>query len=236
MIKYAHSDEAWRNFKNIVLRNIQKCSGRDICDIGGGANPLLSTSDVDVNGVRYSLLDISQTELDKAVCNGTKIRADICDQTPVVKNEYDLVFSNMLAEHVADPKAFHRNVFAMLKPGGLAIHFFPTMYAPPFLVNRLVPETVAGAILDRLAPRDRYQKDKFPAYYRWCRGPSTSQLNRLRSVGFNIVEYNAYFGHKGYYTRVKPLLAMHEKLVSMLIKHPVPSLTSFSIIVLQKPH
>ena len=47
----------------------------------------------------------------------------------------------MLAEHVPDGYRFHSNLFELLKPGGVAFHFMPTLYSPPFVINRLLPET-----------------------------------------------------------------------------------------------
>lgn len=49
---------------------------------------------------------------------------------------FDVVESQNVAEHVRDPEAMHHNIHAMLKPGGVAIHFFPTLFAVPFIVNR----------------------------------------------------------------------------------------------------
>jgi hypothetical protein len=34
----------------------------------------------------------------------------------------------MLCEHLPGPRPFTSNCFNLLRPGGLAVHFFPTLY------------------------------------------------------------------------------------------------------------
>ena len=88
----------------------------------------------------------------------------------------------MLAEHVSDAEQFHRNVFKILADNWQAVHFFPTLYTLPFLVNYLAPEYLAEKLLNVFAPRDKYQNAKFPAYYRWCRGPIRGQIQKISDL------------------------------------------------------
>ena len=73
-------------------------------------------------GVSYTLVDISQSELDSAPDFYSKICADICLLTDVY-SQYDFIFSKLCAEHVSDGRKKHENIFKMLKPGGCAFHF-----------------------------------------------------------------------------------------------------------------
>jgi len=50
---------------------------------------------------------------------------------------------------------YHRNIFDVLRSGGVAVRCFSTLYALPFTVNRLLPERVASRALDVFIPRDR---------------------------------------------------------------------------------
>jgi len=140
----------------------------------------------------------------------------------------------MLAEHISNPKQFHTNVREMLVENGLAVHLFPTLYALPFLVNYLVPEYLAGFLLNAFAPRDKYQHEKFSAYYRWCRGPTRSQIKKLSSVGYDVVEYRGFFGHTGYYEKIKIMKRIHEIKTNFLLRNPNPLLTSYAYVVLRK--
>jgi 2-polyprenyl-3-methyl-5-hydroxy-6-metoxy-1,4-benzoquinol methylase len=76
------------------------------------------------------------------------------------------VFSKMLCEHLPDARTFHENCLRLLKPGGRAVHFFPTLYTLPFVANRLIPEEFARAVLRRIQPGriDDPKHEKFPAY------------------------------------------------------------------------
>ena len=170
-----------------------------VLDVGGGANPILPACDHDTKCV---LLDIDPLELAKAPPEYRKLVADFavpCD----LGERFELIVSHSVCEHVQDPIAFHRNVLAHLRPGGRAMHFFPTLYAPPFVANRLLHERAASALLHGLqAGREQDGSlGKFPAYYRWCRGPSRRQIRRFTGVGFEVERFVASYGHSPYYAR-----------------------------------
>ena len=137
----------------------------------------------------------------------------------------------MLAEHITNAPQFHANIRKILAPEGVAAHFFPTLYAIPFLMNRMIPESLSDRLLSVFAPRDRFQRAKFPAYYQWCRGPTRRQFQRLASVGLAVVEYIGFFGHGGYYRRLPGIRQIHELATRMLMKFPNPCLTSYAFLV-----
>jgi SAM-dependent methyltransferase len=212
-------------------------SVKSICDVGGGANPMLTLEQAKARGVeRYVVTDIDAGELEKCPPGFEKVVGDATTVAPGLEGAFDLIFSHTVAEHVADPAAFHRTIFAMLRPGGQAIHFFPTLYEPAFAINRLLPEKVAAPILDRLQSGREEEGDhgKFPAYYRWCRGPSKRQLRRLEGVGFEVERYWAVFGH-GYFGRVPALDRMVEAASRSLKKHHVNALTAYVAVTLRRP-
>ncbi|MDF9393871.1 MULTISPECIES: class I SAM-dependent methyltransferase [Methylococcus] len=200
IVDYGLSWDAWANVISLIERMIEQRGFRRIVEIGGGANPTLSLEFVERHGLDYALLDISQTELDKAPTGYVKILADISAVEFFVPGGYDFAFSRMLAEHVSSGVRFHRNVRSLLRDGGVAFHFFPTLFAPPFVVNYLLPETLAERLLHFLQPgRERSGKQgKFPARYSWCRGPLKSQIKRFESVGFMVEKYSGFFGHPAY--------------------------------------
>jgi SAM-dependent methyltransferase len=233
-VTYGPSDPVWKSYSLELQRIVEERGLTRVCDVGGGANPVLADAFISNRKLQYTVLDISQEELDKAPAQYRKRCQDITAEVPEV-GAYDLVFTQMLAEHVKDGRALHQNVYAMLAPGGMAVHFFPTMYAPPFVVNRLVPERLAGWLLDLISPRDKYQNAKFPAYYDWCRGPTKRMLQRLESIGYEVVEYRGLYGHGGYYRRLPLLLAAHKAFCRLLTRLQVPQLTSFAFVVLRKP-
>jgi 2-polyprenyl-3-methyl-5-hydroxy-6-metoxy-1,4-benzoquinol methylase len=216
----------------LILDLIKQFRVRRVCDIGGGANPTLPLETVHALGLEYTLLDISADELAKAPAGYRKVEADITQKDAALPTGFDLVISMMLAEHVRDGRAFHENVRDMLAPGGVACHFFPTLYSLPLLANRLVPERLASRLLDWFAPRDDRHR-KFPAYYSWCRGPSRRQIRRFERMGYKVLAYRGFFGHD-YYVKVPLLRSLHRAFSDLLVRYPVPQLTSRAQVVLQR--
>lgn len=231
-IRYVPAHECFASLPAVLLGRLR--AGMSVCDVGGGANPLLDRDTRTRLGLAYTVADADAAELAKAPDDVDKALVDITAQA--LARSFDAVVSRLLAEHVRDPAAMHRNVYAMLRPGGVAIHFFATLYCTPFVVNRLLPQRVSESLVVLLQPhRVRHGRHgKFRAYYRWCRGPTPRQLARLAGTGFELVDYTAGFGH-GYYARVPLLQRVENAKAGLLVRHPVPALTSYAIVVLRRP-
>lgn len=232
-IVYGHSFDALHGYEDYLLQLIENHNAKSICEVGGGANPLLKKDYIVNKNIDYAVLDISEGELAKAPPHYTKIVSDISSKEFTSNQKYDLVFSKMLAEHVPDGKQFHKNVLSMLSDNGIAFHFFPTLYTFPFFVNYLIPENLSQVLLDIFNPRDKYQNAKFPALYKWCRGPVKRQIHRFKGLGYDIVEYRGFFGHD-YYERVKPIHKLHELKTKFLLRKPNPFFTSYAYVILKK--
>jgi SAM-dependent methyltransferase len=213
---------------------LAQANARTVCDVGGGANPVVALDVIRERGLRYLLVDISREELGKAPPEYEKIVADIAADVPDLEPQ-DAVVTRMVAEHMRDAHAFHRNVRSLLREGGIAIHLFPTLYAPPFLVNRLLPEALTDRLLRILDPgRDPHGKrGKFRAYYEWCRGPTAKQIERLEHTGYELVEYVGFFGDD-YLARIRPIQMLQDRLAAILVDHPIPHLTSYAYVVLRR--
>ena len=232
-INYALSDPCCRSFGDLLDETITESGARFICDLGGGANPALDLEYLSRQRAHCALLDISKSELDKAPNGYERIVADIAARDFRWKGApFDLVFSRMLAEHVRSGEQFHRNVRALLRPGGYAVHCFPTLYALPFVVNRLVPEHLADRALGWIQPRDRFQHAKFKAYYSWCRGPMRRQMARFEKVGFEVAEYRGLFGHP-YFEHFAPLARWTRRRAERDLHRPRPRRTSYAFVVLR---
>ena len=209
---------------------------RRICEIGAGANPALDLDFVAAHDLDYVLVDVDAGELAKAGDGYQTIVADVTRRDFTMDRDFDFVLSQMVAEHVRNPGQFHANVYRMLSGGGTAFHFFPTLYAWPFLLNRVLPDAVTERILLAVdSSRTREGKHaKFPAYYEWCRGPSRRQISRFERLGYLVEEYVGFFGH-GYYEKFLPRRFPVNWLPAILIEHPVPHLTSYAHVLLRRP-
>lgn len=237
-ILYNNSEYAWKNYNRYIELLITEQDVKKILEIGGGANPTLTDNFIKQHNLDYTILDISEDELKKAPEGYNKLLANIADpDLQIGDKRYDFAFSKMLAEHVDNGVVFHTNVFKLLASDGIAFHFFPTLYALPFIANSLFPEALSKKLLGLLQPgRNPDGKHaKFPAYYSQCRGPTNKQINFFESLGYKINEYHGFFGHDGYYQKIELLLLLHRIISNWLLKHPNPWLTSFAYVILKKP-
>jgi Methyltransferase domain len=236
-VSFRPTKEASKEYTPFVERLATHPRVKRVCDVGGGANPTLSLDFIKRNELDYVVLDVSAEELAKAPDGYTKTQADIASpRFDIAGNNYDLVISRFVAEHARNGRYFHTNVKRLLVKGGLAFHFFPTLYAPPFVINRLLPEWLSEAMLLLNNPyrTQEGKRAKFPTYYSWCRGPTPRQIRKFVEVGYRVEEYIGFYGHRGYYSKVKPLVSVHDWLSSTLIKHPLPLLTSYAYVLLSK--
>jgi SAM-dependent methyltransferase len=235
-VSYKDVTELWQSYPGLVLEYARSHDVKDVAELGGGANPQVGDADKWGFVDHRVVFDISATEMAKANSDVDTQTADLCQPIAAGHNSYDLVFSTLLCEHLRDPQTFHENCFNFLRPGGLSIHFFPTLFAFPFVVNKLIPERLSHAVLSKIH-RERLEHgrhDKFPAYYRWTTGPTPRAVRRFESIGFELVEFRASFGHQYYYL-FPPLNALESAKSRFLLRHPAPALTSYAAVVLRKP-
>lgn len=203
-----------------------------VCDLGAGASPGLTTEQIAALDLDYVVIDSSAEELAKAPDGYQKVTLDITQADPEDRpGGFDLIFTRWVCEHIEEPRAFHAAVFEMLRPGGAALHVFPTLWGTPAVANLALPEAISGRVLNRYAPRS---KSKFPAYYRWCRGPSARSRDRFESVGFTCDEYRGFFGHR-YLNGLGGLGPLSARLARRRLWRPRALTTTFALVLLRRP-
>lgn len=224
----------WGKMPSLIEDIIRKYRLKNILEIGAGANPTLNKSAISDLNLFYTISDVDDNELIKADDVYKKVILDLSSGNVSSENKYDLVFSRMTGEHIKNGGLFHKNLYNLLLPGGLAVHCLSTLYAFPFVINRLFPENLSDKILKLFAPRDEYKHGKFKAYYSWARGPSKRMIDRFKKLGYEVVQYSGYFGHN-YYSKI-PVISTFEKIkAKLLLKYPLPFFTSYATIILKKP-
>jgi SAM-dependent methyltransferase len=235
---YLLTAEAGHPFLSTILKLVEDQMIRSVCEFGGGANPVLPLADISRLGLRYLVVDASADELAKAPPGYDKSVRDLASRSGDIDGErFDLVVSRFVAEHVRDPAAFHANVFRALRPGGFAAHFFPTLPAPPFLMNRLLLGHKSRRVVDLLQPGVRDADGligKFPAYYRWCEGPTQRQYRRFGSVGFEVFDFVVLVGHR-YYERFPVCQRLADAISRRAIRWRRPLLSTYALVVLRRP-
>jgi len=239
-VSYRYSRAAMPRLET-ELRLLMRSGCTRVCDVGGGANPVASVAEIKRFGIDYAVLDASREELEKAPPQYDAVVLELEDTTAVdrfvaERGPFDVVVSRWAAEHVKHGRRFHQQVYRLLRPRGIALHLFPTLYSPVFVANRLLPHAVRASIVplvDRSGRERGGMHESFRPYYSWCRGPTRRQLDRLASVGFVVRRYIGFFGHP-YYARSRPIHAAHDALSDWLMRHPVPALTSYGLVVLER--
>src|SRR5256714_12867085 len=79
----------------VDLIRVNRCVS--VCDVGGGRSPLFSLDDGRQLGVAYTILDISQEELDQAPAGYRRIRSGNWEAGPEqIPERFDLIFYPML--------------------------------------------------------------------------------------------------------------------------------------------
>jgi 2-polyprenyl-3-methyl-5-hydroxy-6-metoxy-1,4-benzoquinol methylase len=233
----APDDWAHVDFTRRLRRRLEELGGGKVCELGGGARPALDLDFLDEHGLVCLVADVSEAELRKAPAGYATLVGDVSSPaftTGKHDGNYDLVFSRVLAEHVRDARQFHQNVRRLLRPGGIAMHFLPTLWWPPFVANRILPESVAERILLRVEPwRQRSSRSaKFPAYYHWCYGPTKGQVKRLAKVGFDIEHCVAYFGESSH-APGKLLQKLNDAWTELMLRRPNYHFTAYATYTLR---
>lgn len=229
----------WKKAEMFFQKKINAFKAKSILEIGSGANPTISLNYIEKKNLEYTTNDTNVNELNKAPSAYKILLLDFSsNEIPYsLHNNYDLVFSRMVNEHIKNGKDYYSNIFKALKKGGVTIHCFSTLYCIPFLMNRILPEFLSDKLLSFISPgRNEHLHGKFRAYYSWSRGPTNKMIRRFESVGYQIIEYAGFFGHD-YYRNKIPLLHKIERAKSAFLcsQLKIPHLTSYAYVILQKP-
>ncbi len=235
-IPFEHTSHyAWRTYKDEVIKLILSKDRPDIIEIGAGRSPLFTAVELPENVSCYTINDLSQRELDLAPGEWRTACFDICADVHRLRSRYDVVFTRMLAEHVPDGYRFHSNVFSLLKPGGIAFHFMPTLYSPPFVINKILPERLSGWIVGAFF-KDRTEDGipKFPARYSMCYGKSARLIERYMSIGYADADIRTFYGH-GYFLKIPVLRELDRALTNFAYNRGLTLLGSYAYVRLVKP-
>jgi hypothetical protein len=169
------------DFKMLVHREVEKLRrGAVILECGGVSRPFLQKSD----NFSYVGLDIDcnfswENCYDVFICGSVEDHIAL----PV-----DLIFSRYLMEHVKDNKLSYFNQFSALRSGGVLIHTYPLGFHPFSIVNRILGNKLARAVI-RILRKDSVSTTGYRAYYNLgCSYRLEDFLNNL-SVDYSVKYY-----------------------------------------------
>lgn len=137
-------------------------SGNDFLEIGAG-------SGVFPQNTHYPLGKVDGCDLDPRVLDNPFLNrawiADFYDLSALGGRTYDVIYSHMVAEHVARPEDFLTAQLELLRPGGVIFHSTLSKWSVPAVANRLLPKFVARRVLSFLRTK-RSEDEVFEAFYR----------------------------------------------------------------------
>lgn len=228
------SDNAQGGYRSLILELARQTDRPKILEIGGGRGPFLSQEDVERLQCEYTVNDIDASELALAPAWVKRLHGDIADPAllDAAKHSglYDLAFSQMVFEHVEHPAQGYRNIVQLLAPGGILVNLVPTLYAAPFVINKLLPERLSARVLAWGFPhRNSHESPKFPAFYRWCTTTKRTK-KKLDSVGFRDSRIVPFYGH-GYYAKIPILGKVAQHFWPVAERHDWRMLSTYAYII-----
>ncbi len=233
-----HSDWGWDHYETNILALAHHYGLRSVCEIGGGRDPLFTAEQAAQSGIDLIVNDIDAGELALTYPGLRTARFDIAgdlSEPDVERGGFDMMISRMVFEHIDGVERACSNIHALLAPGGVAIAFFPTLWAPVFAVNHVLPEKVSRAVVHALFPhrRDGGDDPKFPALYDWCRGNPRLLTPMLNRAGFSEVHIQRFWGH-GYFKRMPGLKQLDHAFNALAAKIGWSFVTTYAYVVVRK--
>jgi len=227
----------WQRSESFVKDYLDTHRPNSVLEIGSGANPTVKPDFLAGHpNLIYTTNDIEPNELAKADASYQTLLQDFSEPNLKLENTYDLIFSKMVNEHVKSGRNYYENILNALKPGGRTFHLFSTLYALPFVANRVLPEWISSRLLSTFNPRDEYHLAKFRAFYSWSRGPTNSMIKKFESIGYEVVRYHGFFGHPYYRKRLGFLHQCEVVKANLLVRYPINFLTSYALLELRRPN
>ena len=104
------------------------------------------------------------------------VKADICN-LPFEDNAFDIIFCNHVLEHISDDTKAMKELFRVLKPGGMGIFQIPQD------INRTVT-------FKNDSVTNQKERAKIFGQYDHVRIYGLDYFDKLRSIGFTVVEEN----------------------------------------------
>ena len=224
-----------QDYLNAVWKIIKDEKPRRVMEIGGTTSRSTGDKAMPDYVESFTISDISADELAHVSDEFRTLQIDACGDVSHVDQKFDLIMSKFCGEHMPDGKQFHKNMHHLLADGGVAVHLVPTLFASPFLINWLLPESLTRKVVQLLQPQRFKQQNtgKFPAYYSLCRGSTGYMRKALADVGFSNIEVHAYYGHH-YYDKLFGLRQLDNWFSSLCAKRCWSFYSSYAIIVTRK--
>lgn len=157
----------------IYLRNKIK----SVLDYGAGRNRYEQDFDSsrdsflikDLRDLRFGGASVTAADLDEAVKTHPTSEHQVVfkfdEPLPFPDNNFDLIVSDFVFEHVSNPEQVAAELQRVLRPGGWLAIRTPNILGYMTWVAAITPNRLHNAVLRFVQP-DRKEQDTFPTYYR----------------------------------------------------------------------
>jgi len=212
-------------FEQAVQANLRP--GLAILDVGSGRRPALDPA-TRPPGSRYAGLDICATELELAPPGSYSDHyvADITQPLPELREQFDLIVSWQVLEHVSHTDRALANLHDYLRPGGRLVAILSGRFSIFGMLNTVIPSGAGVWLMKHLLRRP--PESVFPAHYDRCHATalqrelgdwSDADVRPIYQGGsyfnFCLPLRSAYFGYENWAERSgRANLATHYLIVS----------------------
>lgn len=180
--------------ENLATEEINTRTAPTILDIGGGRNSPVARRITDP-AAKIIAADIDLEELAANSAVSDKLVLDATQTLPFRTSSIDMIVTRSVMEHLPETENFISECWRILKPGGVCLHVMPCKFAPFSIINQIIPNSWAQAILYRIYPQWT-DSCGFKAYYNNCYMPRIANLfskNKLRVERTELRYYQSIY-------------------------------------------
>tara|TARA_B110000305_G_scaffold87237_1_gene98347 strand:+ start:53 stop:811 length:759 start_codon:yes stop_codon:yes gene_type:complete len=215
-------------FASAVSKIIDSCDDEkrrpSVLEVGGIDRPFLEKG----AGFDYVGMDIEH----RPKCDEVYDRFFVQSIEEPLSGKYDLIISRMVLEHVPDNEKTWSVMYEALKPGGKAIHIFPSGLHPYSLATRLVGNKLQRKLI-RLYRPNAVEVTGYPAFYNRC---SPRALRKtLERMAYGSIEIRTNYSAAEYFNFFLPAFLIVASFNLLCHKLGVQMSCSNVFVSVQKP-
>lgn len=154
------------NVKDLWYQTLKELTNRDsaVLEIGSGSGKGMQNTlyppVADIVGI-----DLDERVLENPYLSTAKHTSAYCIAEEFKGQKFDVIYSNMVAEHIDDGLAFIDSQARLLAPGGVILHSTVSRYYWVSMINKFTPIVVKNWLIKNIGS-GREADDIFPTHYR----------------------------------------------------------------------
>jgi SAM-dependent methyltransferase len=152
-----------------------------------GAGPATRSSKRNMRGLVAHLVG---ADIDPIVMQNNELNEAVIIENgklPLESQQFDLVFSDFVLEHVEHPHAFLAETYRVLKPGGSFVFRTPNRFHYVAVISALTPHSIHQRVANPVRGLAADAHEPWPTFYRM--NSRTTLRRQARSAGFRSSEF-----------------------------------------------